>query len=200
MRYPSRTVASLLHERMLQRDPVATVDVLQSFMDPIRKALERRLSCSADDAHDSTIDALMSYLAAPEHFDASRGTSLGAYLTQAALKKAVDRWRKETARGQRELKFANVVELQARAPNDLMERYVEASQAVTRLAPPRMPERDWALLRDVLQGESSTQEMAVVLRLPLGPEHERRREVKRHRDRVMKRVARLGREDRDDES
>ncbi|MBJ6765259.1 sigma-70 family RNA polymerase sigma factor [Myxococcaceae bacterium JPH2] len=200
MRYPSRTVASLLHERMLQRDPVATTEVLRAFVDPIRKALEHHLSCSADDAYDATIDALMPYLATPERFDASRGTSLGAYLTQAAKKKVLDQWRKNTARGQRELKFAGVVELQARAPNEVMEHYVEASQAVKKLAPPRMPERDWALLRDVLLGESSTQEMAVVLRLHPGPELERRREVKRHRDRVMKRVVRLGREDRDDES
>jgi len=125
---------------------------------------------------------------------------LSTYLTQAAKKKAMDRRRSTEARTRREVEFAGVFELQARTPKEVLEVSVEARLAVERLDSSRLNARERDFLRLVLQGERSTRSLAEVLGLASLPEDALRREVKRNRDRLMKVLERLGREEPDDES
>ncbi len=199
MSFPSRVDELKLHERVLQGDPVVPVDVFRTFMPPILKVLESEMSCNREDAHDSAIDAVLSYLRTPERYDPQRAR-LSTYLTQAAKKRAMDRRRSSDARTRREQDFAGVFEVQARPPKEVLEKSVEASLAAQRLDSLGLDEREREVLRLVLQGERSTRKLATVLGLDLLPEDEQRREVKRHRDRLMKMLERLGKEDPDDES
>jgi RNA polymerase sigma-70 factor (ECF subfamily) len=200
MSFPSRAHELKLHERVLQGDPVVPVDIYRAFMPPILKILESEMSCNPEDAHDSAIDAVLSYLRTPERYDPHRAR-LSTYLTQAAKKRAMDRRRSTEARSRREHDFAGVVEVQARPPKEVLEKFVEARLAAQRLDGLGLDEREREFLRLVIQGERSTGMLAKVLGLDSLPEDEQRREVKRHRDRLMKMLERLGKkEDPDDES
>jgi RNA polymerase sigma-70 factor (ECF subfamily) len=198
MSFPSQMDELELHERVLQGDRVASADVFQAFMDPILRILKEEMSCSPDDARDSATDAVFSYLRNPGRYDRHRAR-LSTYLTQAAKKRAMDRHRSTAARLRREQDFASVVEVQARTPKEVLEVSVEAKLAAKLLDDSRLDEREWEFLRLVLQGEGSTRRLAGVLGLDELPEDEMRREVKRHRDRLMKLLERLGKEGSDDE-
>jgi RNA polymerase sigma-70 factor (ECF subfamily) len=199
MGFPTPEEELALHERVLRRDPVASADVFRAFMDPIVAALSRKRGRPPDDVYDSAIDVLVSYLRNPERFIAQKGR-LSTYLTQAARKRALDRHRSTEARRRREQEFGGVFELRARSPKESLEISVEARLAVGRLERSKLPENDRALLRLVLQGERSTRAMAEAIGMGSLPEDDCKREVKRHRDRLMKRLARFGKEGSDVES
>jgi RNA polymerase sigma-70 factor, ECF subfamily len=199
MSFPSRADEWALHERVLQGEPVAPVDVFQTYMPLLLNALTRGKTCDPEDAHDSAIDAVLFYLEHPGRYERHRGR-LSTYLMQAARKRAVDRHRSHTARARREQGFASVVELQAVPPKEKLERGMEVALVLKRLEKYDINQGDQAVLRLILQGERSTRQLAEVLGLDALSEDEMRREVKRHRDRLMKLLERLGKEDPDDES
>jgi RNA polymerase sigma-70 factor (ECF subfamily) len=179
---------------------VASVDVYQTFMDRIVEVLMRKHGCDEDIAHDSATDAILSYTRRPERYDPGR-RPLFFYLMQAAWHRAVDRLRSANARTQRELDFGWGVEQGSRAPNEEMEASVRARQLVDLLEKGEyLSERDRVALRLFLSGQGSTEEMAKALALPPMPTAELRREVKRHRDRLMKLLERFGKGVSDDES
>jgi RNA polymerase sigma-70 factor (ECF subfamily) len=196
MSFPTLAEELALHERVLRRDPVASVDVFQVFMPPIIAALSRKRGRPPEDIYDSVIDVLISYLRNPERFIAQKGR-LSTYLTQAARKQVLDRHRSAEARRRREQEFGGTFELRAMAPKESLEISVEARLAVRRLERYKLPEEDRALLELVLEGERSTLVMAEAIGKASLPEDDRKREVKRHRDRLMKRLARFGKEDSD---
>ncbi|MFP2924245.1 sigma factor [Pyxidicoccus sp. 3LG] len=197
MGFPSLADEVELHERVLQKDPVAHADVFKAFMDPILRILQEEDRCSGDDANDSAIDALFAYLGAPQRYDRSRAR-LSTYLIHAAKRRAMDRRRSREARDRREREFAVTTDIQARNPKDVLDAAVEARRAVDLLETIRMGPRELLFLKLILQGESSTAKLAEVLGKSDLPEAEQRREVKRHRDRLMKMLERLGREHPDD--
>src|SRR5689334_10566404 len=96
-------------------DVIAPVDAFEKFMDPLVRALVHDISCTEDEAYDSSIDALLAYLDDPGHYDRSRGR-LSTYLTDIAKKKAIDRVRSRAARERREKIYAETVALSARNP------------------------------------------------------------------------------------
>ncbi|NTX01826.1 RNA polymerase sigma factor [Myxococcus sp. CA040A] len=197
MRYPSKAEEEALHAKILQKDVTAPAEVHRAFMDVIIHVLDREVPCRHREvAHDSAIDAVLHYLKAPERFDPHRGR-LSTYLTQIAKKRALDRRRTLEKRELREQKYAGEFELVARSPKEALEATVEARLLMDRLESSGLVPEEQAFLRLVLQGEGSTERLAVALGLGPLPEDERRRQVKRHRDRLMKRLQRLGREDVD---
>jgi RNA polymerase sigma-70 factor (ECF subfamily) len=112
----------------------------------------------------------------------------------------MDRRRTSEARTRREREFAVTADLRSRNPKDVMDAAVEAGQAVELLETVKLSERECQFLGLIFQGERSTERLAEVLGKASLPEDERRREVKRHRDRLMKQLERLGREHPDDRS
>lgn len=199
MSFPTQVEALSLHERLLQGDPVASAEVLQAFMDPILRVLARMPGCTPEDAYDSAIDAVFSYLRNPQRY-APRRAHLSTYLTRAARNRLMDRQRSMGAQRRREQEFAIVFELQARAPNVAMEISMEARGVVERLEHSSLGEAERAFLGLILQGERSTRRLAEALRLEPLPELELRRAVKRARDRLMKWLERLGKEEPDVET
>jgi len=170
--------------------------VFRVYLDPLIQTLCRIRRLSREEARDALVDVVLSYLTHPGRFDPRKGR-LHSYLTQAAVKKTTDTYRREEARQRREQKFGGVFELLARTPNDSLEITVEARLFMERIDRAGLPEKDRAFLKLVLQGERSTHILAEAIGLPPAPEADHRREVKRHRDRLMKFLGRLGKEDRD---
>jgi RNA polymerase sigma-70 factor (ECF subfamily) len=198
MRYPSPEDERVLHERVVQHDPVASTDVFMTYMDRIVKVLMQRLGCDEDAAYDSTVEVIFTYIHKPARYDPGKGR-LFSYLMQAAKHRAVDKRRSADARARREQDF---VELPARTPKEEMEDSVEARLVMKRLVERGYlkNERDWDALGLILSGERSTEVLAVALGLTSLPKEELKRAVKRHRDRLMKLLERFGKEDSDDES
>lgn len=201
MRHPSPEEEMLLHQRLLEHDPLAYYDVFPMYMERIAKKLEGA-GYDVDVARDAALETVLAYRKNPERYD-SRKVHLFTYIMGVARHKAVDRWRSVQARAQREKKQGDV-ELLRRTPKDQveqMETYVRVRQLVDLLEKGEvLNERDQAILRLFLMGEGSTEEVAKVLRLPPMPKQERQSEAKRHRDRLLKRLARFGKEDSDDDS
>lgn len=201
MRHPSPEEEMLLHQRLLERDPLAYFDVFPMYMERIAKKLEE-LRYDVDVARDAALDTVLAYREKPERYD-PRKVHLFTYIMGVARHKAVDRWRSVQAQGHREKKQADV-ELLRRTPKDpveQMETYVRVRQLMDLLEEEgALNEQDQAMFRLFLMGEGSTEELAKVLRLPPMSREDQQLEVKRHRDRLMKRLGRFGKEDADDDS
>ncbi|OJH40503.1 RNA polymerase sigma factor [Cystobacter ferrugineus] len=202
MSYPSPEDERALHERAIRRDTVVSADIFLTFMEPIAAILVRRLRCDEDTARDSAMRVLFDYIERPGRYDPGKGR-LFAYLMQAARYRALDHRRSARSEARRNREFTHVVELGSRTPKEELENRVEAGLIMRRLVERGYlkNERDQEALLLILQGESATEELAKALGLAPMPLEELRREVKRHRDRLMKLLERFRRkEDSDDES
>ncbi|MCY1031662.1 hypothetical protein OV207_09375 [Corallococcus sp. BB11-1] len=194
MKYPTRDEEWALHERVLMKMPVANAEVFKCFMPFMMKTLCRKMRCDGEEATDCALKAIFDYLGHPERYDRKQSL-LRSYLTRAAKMNVLDSRKSEQKRIEREINYANVVELRARPPNEVMETAVETALALKRIERRNMKPGDLGLLELVLQGESSTLALARPLGLEDLPEAERKRGVKQNRDRVLKLLRRLGKEE-----
>jgi len=190
MGLPLQTDEMALHDRICEGDPVAPTEIFETYMGALVDTLKKKTTQDEDEAHDASIDAIFEYLKKPQRYDRGKGR-LFTYLMQIARKRAVDRIRSRNARARREQGYADVVELRAAAPNDGLERGLEAALLLERVEQGGLSERDRGFLRLVLEGERSTQVLAQALGLGGLEEDELKREVKRNRDRLMKYLKRL---------
>lgn len=202
MRHPSPEEEVVLHQRLLEHDPLAYYDVFPMYMERIARKLEG-LGYDVDVARDAAIDAVLAYREKPERYDPQK-VHLFTYVMGVARHKAMDRWRSDQARARREKKQGDV-ELLRRTPKDQveeMETYVRVRQLVDSLEEEAvLNERDRAILQLYLLDEGSTEELAKVLGWPPMSKAERQSKAKQLRDRLMKRLARFGKkEDSDDDS
>ncbi|WP_395849431.1 RNA polymerase sigma factor [Cystobacter fuscus] len=188
-----------LHRRALQRDPVILSDLFEFFAHQITRFLRDDLGCGEDAADNAIFDTLLAYLEQPDRYDPKKGRLI-TYLTRAAKYQAWDRRRSEMSTARREREFGRVVELWRRTPKEEMEDFVEAMRALEQIVKRGHlnDERDVAFLGLILRGERSTERLAEVLGLGSLPLEQMRRAVKRHRDRLMKLLERLGKEDPDE--
>ncbi|MBI5481672.1 MAG: sigma-70 family RNA polymerase sigma factor [Deltaproteobacteria bacterium] len=191
MAFPAAAEELALHERVLASDPVAPVDVFQGLMDPLAEALRRDLPCTEDEAHDSGVDAVLAYLEEPGRYDRNRGR-LSTYLMDIAKKRAIDRLRSRSAAVRRDDTYAAAVELRGPNPKDIMEAEVEAQELWQRVEEAVPSERDRRVVKLILAGERSTAALAEALDISGLSPLEQRREVKQHRDRLLKVLERLG--------
>jgi RNA polymerase sigma-70 factor (ECF subfamily) len=168
-------------------------------MGPLATAIKHDLKSDDDDAHDASIDAVFEYLNEPSNFDPAKGR-LSTFLCSIAKRRAVDRLRANRARIGREEGFAAVVEVRATAPKERMERDIEARELWRRVQETVQDPRDRRALELILDGERSTNVLAETLGLSSLPADEWPRAVKRHRDRLVKVLGRIGKRLRDDKA
>ena len=191
MEFPTRQDETALHERVVASDPVAPVDIFSVFIDPLVKVIQHDLRCDLDTARDSAIDAVFEYLRSPSVFQQQKGR-LSTFLAKIAKHRATDRIRSRSAEARREQNFCAVVELLTPAPKEEMERAVEARKLWEKVEQAVQDDQDRAALALILDGERSTEALAEALGLNVTSKLERQREVKRHRDRLVKTLWRLG--------
>ncbi len=190
---PMQERENALHARILRKESVAYKEAFELFMGPIISTVIRARRCSPEEARDAAIDVLMDYLEAPERFDPDRGNLL-SYLTQSAKNTVTDWYRSTLRRVLREENFGVLFEIVGRSPKDSLEDAVEARRIVDRIEKSDLGVIDRAVLAHILLGERSTQRLGEVLGLSHLPTLDVQREVKRHRDRIIKWLQRFGRE------
>jgi len=202
---PDPHLLEQIHRRLLERDPTAPADLAELVLDPLAARLRSRFPDLGDPdlIDDAVTDAVLNYAERPEQFDpAKRG--LFGYLEMSAvgdLKNALKTLRRRQGREQ----ALDVVELPSdrrnrvtmvNDPSTTVEDEVVGSLARQRLlaqarAAAETPQ-DAKVLQLMIDGERKTDRFAEVLGLEGLDPNQRRRLVKRHKDRLKKRLERLG--------
>ena len=129
----------------------------------------------------------MAYLARPGMFDASRGMALSSFLYQASWRNIADLVDAEERRHRVEGSASRGAVL---AVVTQRERIIDMKQRLSSVAGDA---RERQALFLWLTGTAGTDAIAVTLGLGTLPEPEKRREVKRFKDRMLKRLARVER-------
>ena len=190
-----------LHSRLLQQDPVAPSEFAETFLNE----LVRRLRAKASSGYDETLlldaasDALLDYVKHPSKFDPSKSAIL-TYLTMAAYGDLLNMIAKEQRRQRREVPLQvveetlsdgnNTIELENRVLDGITG--TERDELLRRVAETFPDESDRKLLNLMMDGERKTVEYSNILGIQTLALDEQRKIVKRHKDRITKRLQRLG--------
>ncbi len=199
-----------VHERLLLGDPTASVDAAQLLLDPVVARLERKWPDPAyrDACHDAAVDVLVVYLADPSRYQPAQSSLVGWLVMQAhgdllndyaSKPKQFERlWLVESALPA-DPSTGETPRVGDQIPSFDTLPEVDGSivLAAVRDAFPNECDRQLIWLM-CIEGSHSTEEAARVLGLDgLSPD-DQTAEVKRHKDRVMRRLRRLGLGDRDE--
>lgn len=206
MPLPTPAEARVLHQRLIADDPTASSDIAEAYLDWLATELERRYPWV--DPHlctDAAIEALVTYFGRPQVYDPERG-ALQTYLRMAAvndLKNAQAKDRRHTSRQATleavELSPSRRKYLQDTASDpaaviDLQETIRERAeqQAVPPAVAETLAPEEAQVLTLMREGERKTAVYASVLGIEHLAPAEQRREVKRVKDRLTKRLERGG--------
>jgi RNA polymerase sigma-70 factor (ECF subfamily) len=193
--------ARQLHTRLLQRDPVAPAEFAEAFLDELVRRLRAKVGpgCEETLLHDAATDALVDYLQHPSKFN-PRKSALLTYLTMAAYRDLLNMIAKEQRRQHREVPL-QVVEEILNDRNNMIEHEDQMINGMTsakraeimRMVDETFPDsRDRAFLELMMNGERRTTIFSGVLGIQSLTPDEQRKIVKRHKDRITKRLQRLG--------
>lgn len=191
----------LLHQRLLQGDPVAPPELAEKYLMLTLKKVRSKLGSIAVQEptiiEDAAIDAILCYAERPEKYNPDR-LRLQSYLVMVATADALNAWQKIKRKNRRELSLADV-EVDQRMRNNLIEANNDDpdrpglpndwKQQVSNLFTDL---RDHEVLELIITGERRTAVFAKALKLGNLTDEDTRREVKRHKDRIKKRLNRLG--------
>lgn len=200
-----------IHHRLLRGDPTASLDAADLLLDPLVNRLRAKWPGQnyIDECHDAATEVIVIYLEAPQRYDPARsalltwltmqahGDLLNAY---ASPQKRFERgWivesdlARDDSGGDARVKLGDQL-VWLDAVSDLDTSQVLAS---VRAAFPEEHDRRLIWLM-CIEGIHSTDDAAAVLDLMHLPSQERTAEVKRHKDRVMRRLRRLGLDEGDE--
>jgi RNA polymerase sigma-70 factor (ECF subfamily) len=197
MSFPSAEEGRRLHERLCAGDATAPADLLLAYLAPLDAWLaERFRRVDADLRHDAALDALGSLHKRPAQFDPRR-KSLDGYLCMSAAGDLRNALRREARHRERRRTLAAVADPSAGGNSlgreddpsfPLLLAEAEAERASERAAVlSGLGPQEAAFFDLVEQGEWRAPVLAAVIGLAGRPPAEQRREVKRLRDRLMKR-------------
>jgi RNA polymerase sigma-70 factor (ECF subfamily) len=187
-----------LHLRLIAGDPTATLDSIERWLPHLVRLLGMRFAqVAAEDEHIITtaaIDALLSYTANPQQYNPERGT-LSYYLYMLAYGDLLNALRSRSKRSKAEIPIPVAESSALIEDNDIANEVASSLDAQTTLERIRSiltgPE-DHLILSLMLAGERSTAVYAQALGISHLPESEQRAIVKRHKDRISRRLERLG--------
>lgn len=183
-----------LHRRVMTGDPSASAELFSVIHRPIVGVLLKLhgvRGLSADDAGDLATDALMDYLRNPGKFQPSR-SSLFTYLCMSAKGDALNLLRSRRREREKSLRFVELV----RGEGNMVDVDIctlDADTIVSRYAAELFDdEQDVQILKLMLAGERDTEAYAAAIGLGDATAEERNAAVKQRRDRLEKRLRRLG--------
>lgn len=193
-----------VHRRLLSGDPTAPADAAELLLDPLVARLNGRWPGLAhtDACHDAAVEVLVMYLVDPNRYDPNRASLVGWLVMQAhgdlkndhasKLRRFERDWLVESELPPDPNTDAPpMVGDQVASHDTVLAVETSAVFAAVRAAFP--DERDRQLIwLTCIEGSRSTDEAARVLGLENLPSAERTAQVKRAKDRVMRRLRRLG--------
>lgn len=186
-----------LHLRLIAGDKAALDEcVVRWLPELVQRLTYRNPSVAARDDQllaSAALDALFDYTLEPHKYDPER-SSLGYYLFNAAQKDLINALAREKTQS-RQASSINLVEFSLpdrnNLENDTVER-VDAAALMEHVMEEITDPLDRRMLALMLQGERTTAAYATVLGIEDLPDHEQKVIVKRHKDRISKRLERLG--------
>ena len=186
-----------LHLRLIAGDKTASDESVARWLpELVQRLAYRNRSVAARDEQlitSAALDALFDYTLDPQKYDAAR-SSLGYYLFNAAQRDLINALAREKTQS-RQASSIHLVEFSLGDGNDIEDELVEkvdAAALMERVLEEITDPLDRRMLVLMLQGERATAAYAAVLGVEDLPEHEQRITVKRHKDRISKRLERLG--------
>lgn len=206
-RHTSPDFARRIHERLLSGDPVASAELAQAYLDPLVRHLRFRHPEVRDEAllWDAATDAVLNYADNPSGFDPER-LGLFGYLKMSSNGDLLNALEKERRRRASE-RSANLkaVELEPGDGKELQrdegiesfekgsEQDKERSREIMDRVYGALPDpTDQRILELMMDEVRETEAFAEVLGIRDRDETEQRKTVKRYKDRIKKRVQRLG--------
>lgn len=187
-------------------DPTASAELAEVFLEPLVRYLRSAHPEVRDHAllYDAASDAILNYSEEPTTFDPSR-RGLYGYLKMSAKGDLLNALTKETRRRKRERAALRAVELEAEGGKELendedaahLVRRSELDEKRGREAMDRIHEalpdpKDRRMLQLMLDGVRETEAYARVLEIEDLEETQKRKVVKRNKDRIKVRIKRLG--------
>lgn len=185
-----------LHGRLLDDDPIAPAEFAEGALDPLIVRLKQKWPALADEHQviDAATNAILTVIKKPDKYDPEK-SSLEGYLLMIADRDLKNNWAKQKRQAKRESPL-EIVELASLPRNKSHEDAVISRRRVEQLIPELRKafpaSRDQQLLKLLVDGVRQTPEYARVLGVTHLPIEEQRREVKKAKDRIKKRLARLG--------
>lgn len=203
--HKSPDFARRIHERLLSDDPVAPTELTQVFLEPLLRYLQAAHPEVRDDTllWDAATDAILNYAEEPTTFDPSK-RGLYGYLKMSANGDLLNALNKETRRRRRERPDLRAVELEAEGGKELENdedtgHLVQRSELDEKRARETMDRiyealpdpKDQRMLQLMLDGVRETEAYARVLEIQDLEETQKRKMVKRNKDRIKVRIKRL---------
>lgn len=199
---PSDDWYNSIHERLLSGDPTAPAELAENILDILIKKLTSKYHYLNDPEiiFDAVSDALLSYIKNPKQFNPSKRGLLG-YLQMASEGDLRNSLAKEKRRQEKEI-LSEDVELTSVGGNILIKGgfshnagisvdYEHGHKRVQTILNDLFNDpKDLKMAALILQGERSTATYVELLGLEGISVNEQRREVKRHKDRIKKRIER----------
>jgi RNA polymerase sigma-70 factor (ECF subfamily) len=190
-----------LHLALLEGDPLAPPDIAAAYLPPLADWIERAFPRVDSHLQQTAVeDAILNYIKRPRAFDPRLG-DLASYLRMAARGDLRNLLCQEERRHRHRIPWKVVEQAAERGnipgedePAYQVERAEEAAawHAFLRSFAASLTPVDRRVLELILAGEHSTQVFAAPLGLGELPVDIQEREVKRARDRLMKRLQRKG--------
>ncbi len=177
----------ILHQAVLAGDKVAQSLVAEVYMEYVKRVL-KSLRPEVDDEllTDATTDAIMNYVRHPERFDPSK-RSLASYLVMSAKGDLLNELEKRNNRRRREILDYDG-ELKPNGRNDPIEgNDTELWDEIRR----NFSARDFTAVRMILGGVKSYAEYARIWNIDSSDPLEMRREVKRRKTQIKRKLARI---------
>jgi DNA-directed RNA polymerase specialized sigma24 family protein len=187
-----------LHVRLMAGDPVAPHDCIEHWLPKLIRLLCSRFpQAAARDEHmiwSAAHDALLEYTQNPHKYNPQK-SSLQAYLYMAAKRDLLNSLRSDRTQNRDAVPIDSVEQSHFIGNNGIEEQVIQRvdAQAVMRRVRTVFPgPMDWRILELILQGERSTAVFAEVLGIQHLPTEDQRRIVKQNKDRIVRRLERLG--------
>jgi CheY-like chemotaxis protein len=179
----------ILHERGVAGDHAAVNQVLESLEPVLRRSLTSRFRRVPQDwVHDAVQDALLEYMARCGRYDRTRGVPLRAFMIIAAKRNLLNRIDSEQRRGAYK---ANPPRPMVLAVRPTIERRIDIRRSLLRVAA-FLDRVERSVLRAMLLGECSSEELARTADVEHLIPVERRASVRRIKNRIFQRLRRLG--------
>jgi RNA polymerase sigma-70 factor, ECF subfamily len=194
---PMDTWQHNIHKKLLAQEVTAPAELAEVLLEPLIHRLTRKFPKLPDSdlLYDAVTDALMSYVKRPAQFDPAKRSLMG-FLVMAAEGDLHNALAKEKRRRQKEISFKDVELGEAAGKSEVEDGNSETEPAEEKLrqALPRIFEdpKDLVMVEMMISGERTTEAFVEVLKLQHLPIEQQRREVKRHKDRLKKRLERYG--------
>ncbi|WP_448639432.1 hypothetical protein [Geodermatophilus sp. URMC 63] len=199
-----------IHRRLLRGDPTASLDAAE-LLEPLTFRLRLKWPGPdyAEACGDAAVEVLVGYLQAPDRYDPTRSALL-TWLVMQAHGDLLNAYASPQKRFERAWLVESSLVSDAtdeKAPSAIGDHIpsfdtvpsLTKSTVLTAVADAFPEERDRQLIWLMcVEGSRSTDEAAKVLQLLDLPPDERARAVRRHKDRIMQRLRRLGLDKRDE--